>query len=81
MFLLCPFCVARAALLTGRLPIRSGFYTTNGHARNGRLQGGLPDLVGFPMVLGGGCVPETPGVGPLLRSRPPSGACLPVPPW
>ena len=26
---------ARAALLTGRLPIRNGFYTTNGHARNG----------------------------------------------
>lgn len=32
------FCLspaARAALLTGRLPIRNGFYTTNGHARNG----------------------------------------------
>jgi len=27
--------VARAALLTGRLPIRNGFYTTNAHARNG----------------------------------------------
>ena len=27
---------ARAALLTGRLPIRNGFYTTNGHARNGK---------------------------------------------
>jgi len=27
---------ARAALLTGRLPIRNGFYTTNAHARNGR---------------------------------------------
>lgn len=27
--------VARAALLTGRLPIRNGFYTTNEHARNG----------------------------------------------
>ena len=26
---------ARAALLTGRLPIRNGFYTTNAHARNG----------------------------------------------
>ena len=26
--------VARAALLTGRLPIRNGFYTTNAHARN-----------------------------------------------
>lgn len=27
--------IARAALLTGRLPIRNGFYTTNAHARNG----------------------------------------------
>lgn len=27
---------ARAALLTGRLPIRNGFYTTNAHARNGQ---------------------------------------------
>jgi len=26
---------ARAALLTGRLPVRNGFYTTNAHARNG----------------------------------------------
>ena len=25
---------ARAALLTGRLPIRNGFYTTNAHARD-----------------------------------------------
>ena len=31
---------ARAALLTGRLPIRSGFYTTNGRARNGTLPTG-----------------------------------------
>ena len=30
------FILARAALLTGRLPIRNGFYTTNAHARNGR---------------------------------------------
>ena len=29
--------VARAALLTGRLPIRNGFYTTNAHARNGEV--------------------------------------------
>lgn len=28
---------ARAALLTGRLPVRNGFYTTNAHARNGNL--------------------------------------------
>ena len=28
---------ARAALLTGRLPIRNGFYTTNDHARNGQF--------------------------------------------
>ena len=32
------FCVsvltARAALMSGRLPIRNGFYTTNGHARD-----------------------------------------------
>ncbi len=28
---------ARAALLTGRLPVRNGFYTTNGHARNGTV--------------------------------------------
>ena len=32
---------ARAALLTGRLPIRNGFYTTNAHARNGKCHGGL----------------------------------------
>ena len=40
-FLLCHLRAARAALLTGRLPIRTGFYTTNGHARNGRLHPGL----------------------------------------
>ena len=27
--------LARAAMLSGRLPIRNGFYTTNAHARNG----------------------------------------------
>ncbi len=26
---------ARASLMSGRLPIRNGFYTTNAHARNG----------------------------------------------
>ena len=31
------FPIARAALLTGRLPIRNGFYTTNDHARNGMV--------------------------------------------
>nr|XP_035138530.2 N-acetylgalactosamine-6-sulfatase isoform X4 [Callithrix jacchus] len=37
----------RAALLTGRLPIRNGFYTTNAHARNAytpqEIVGGIPD--------------------------------------
>ncbi|XP_010223368.1 PREDICTED: N-acetylgalactosamine-6-sulfatase-like, partial [Tinamus guttatus] len=37
----------RAALLTGRLPIRNGFYTTNAHARNAytpqNIVGGIPD--------------------------------------
>lgn len=43
-----PLCSpSRAALLTGRLPIRNGFYTTNAHARNAYtpqdIVGGIPE--------------------------------------
>ncbi|XP_049515531.1 N-acetylgalactosamine-6-sulfatase, partial [Dermacentor silvarum] len=38
---------SRAALLTGRLPIRNGFYTTNNHSRNAyvspKVVGGIPE--------------------------------------
>ena len=35
LLLLWLYLLARAALMSGRLPIRNGFYTTNAHARNG----------------------------------------------
>ena len=41
------FVSARAALLSGRLPIRTGFYTNNAHARDG----GFSLRVGFPIMF------------------------------
>ena len=42
---------ARAALLTGRLPVRNGFYTTNGHARNGKISKYSVQIILFTFFL------------------------------